>query len=91
MRIVETRDIFIVNNYKKQCSIAVITLNGAEVYNAIDPETERELSQPLIDFRDGYSSWVGIIKGAINKAFCSDVDIKKYFHVLKSAGGLSCR
>jgi E-phenylitaconyl-CoA hydratase len=73
--------------YKKEGKIAIITLNRPEAYNALDPETEREISQALLDFKDDDSLWVGIITGAGTKAFCAGADIKKSLPNLKKLKG----
>jgi enoyl-CoA hydratase/carnithine racemase len=72
--------------YRQEGKTAVITLNRPEAYNAIDPESEKELSKALIDFRDDNTLWVGIITGAGNKAFCSGADVKKYFATIEQSG-----
>jgi enoyl-CoA hydratase/carnithine racemase len=72
--------------YRKEGKTAIITLNRPEAYNAIDPESEKELSKALIDFRDDDALWVGIITGAGNKAFCSGADVKKYFANIEQSG-----
>jgi enoyl-CoA hydratase/carnithine racemase len=72
--------------YRKEGKFAVITLNRPEAHNAVDPETEKELSKALIDFRDDDSLWVGIITGAGKRAFCAGADISQYFSAMSKDG-----
>ena len=74
-------------DYKKEGKIAIFTLNRPEALNAINPETFRELSQALIDFKDDDSLWVGIITGAGERAFCAGADIKNMLPILNSIKG----
>jgi enoyl-CoA hydratase/carnithine racemase len=70
--------------YEKKGKIAYITINRPEARNAINPETYGELSQALIDFRDDTDTWVAIITGAGEKAFCAGADLKEMLPVLES-------
>jgi enoyl-CoA hydratase/carnithine racemase len=70
-------------DYKKEGKIAVLTLNRPEAYNAMDPETYKELSEVLADFKDDDSLWVGIITGVGLKAFCAGADVRKLLPGLK--------
>jgi len=62
--------------YEKKEKIAYITLNRPEAMNAFDPDTFKELSTALIDFRDDDNLGVVIITGAGDKAFAAGADIK---------------
>jgi enoyl-CoA hydratase/carnithine racemase len=62
--------------YEKKDRIAYITLNRPEALNALDPDTMKELSQALIDFRDDSQLLVAIITGAGERGFCAGADIK---------------
>ena len=69
--------------YEKKGKIAYITINRPEALNALNPETYQELSQALLDFRDDAESWVVIITGAGEKAFCAGADLKEMVPVLE--------
>ncbi len=69
--------------YQKEGRVAVFTLNRREAFNAIDPETLRELGQALEDFRGDEGCWVGIITGSGARAFCAGADIRKTLPFLK--------
>lgn len=62
--------------YEKKGRIATITINRPEAFNAIDPQTLTEMADTLADFRNDDESWVLIVTGAGEKAFCSGADIK---------------
>ncbi len=62
--------------YEKKGKIAYITINRPQAMNAFDPETFKEVSDALIDFRDDDDLGVGIITGAGDKAFVAGADIK---------------
>jgi enoyl-CoA hydratase/carnithine racemase len=70
--------------YTKEGRIATFTINRPEAYNAMDPETYKELSDALIDFKDDEEVWVGIVTGSGNRAFCAGADIKTMLPSLKS-------
>jgi len=69
--------------YEKKGKIAYITINRPDALNALNPETYGELSEALIDFRDDENSWVVIITGAGEKAFCAGADLKEMLPVLE--------
>ena len=69
--------------YNKEGKIAVFTLNRPEALNAVDPESARELSQALVDFRDDDELLVGIITGAGDRAFSIGADIKTMLPEMK--------
>jgi E-phenylitaconyl-CoA hydratase len=70
--------------YEKRGKIAYITINRPRALNSIDPETLWELSQALIDFRNDANSWVAIITGAGDRAFCAGADIAETLPMLAS-------
>jgi len=70
-------------DYTKEGRIAIFTINRPEARNAIDVQTNQELHDALIDFRDDPELWVGIITGAGEKAFCSGADIKDMLPFMK--------
>ena len=63
--------------YEKREKIVLITINRPEAMNAIDMETNKELYDAWIDFRDDPDLWVAILTGAGDKAFSSGADLKK--------------
>ncbi len=69
--------------YEKKGKIAYITINRPDALNSLNPETYGELSEALIDFRDDDNSWVVIITGAGEKAFCAGADIKEMLPLLE--------
>lgn len=73
--------------YQKDVHIATFTINRAEAFNAMDPDTLRELGQALEDFRRDEQCWVGIVTGVGEKAFCAGADIKKMLPFLKDSRG----
>ncbi len=69
--------------YKKEGRVATFTINRPEAFNAMNPETYKELSDALIDFKDDDDLWVGIVTGAGDRAFCAGADIKTMLPVIK--------
>ena len=63
--------------YKVENHIAVIVIDRQEARNALDLETMGELSEVFIDVRDKPETWVAIITGAGDKAFCAGADLVK--------------
>ncbi len=63
--------------YTKEGRIAIFTFNRPEARNAMNVETNRQLNEAMIDFRDDPELWVGIITGTGDKAFCAGADIKE--------------
>jgi len=70
--------------YTKEERIAVFTVNRPEAYTAMDPETYKELSAALIDFKDDDNLWIGILTGAGERAFCAGADVKTMLPKIKS-------
>jgi enoyl-CoA hydratase/carnithine racemase len=68
--------------YEKRGKVAYITINRPRALNAVDPETLKELSQALLDFRDDAERWVAILTGTGERAFCVGADIKDMLPVL---------
>jgi enoyl-CoA hydratase/carnithine racemase len=62
--------------YEKKGRIAYITINRPEVMNALHPPANQELSQAFDDFAADAESWVAIVSGAGEKAFCAGNDLK---------------
>lgn len=69
--------------YEKKGRIATITFNRPEAFNAMDPPTLQEFSASLADFRDDEESWVLIVTGAGEKAFCAGADIKTMIPLMR--------
>jgi len=69
--------------YKKEDRIATFTINRPEAMNALNPEILSEFYKAMLDFRDDPDTWVGIITGAGDKAFCAGADIKETLPSLK--------
>lgn len=69
--------------FEKKGRVAILTLNRPEALNALDPETYQELSDACMRFRDDPESWVAIITGAGDKAFCAGADLKKSIPAVK--------
>lgn len=62
--------------YQKKGHIAYITLNRPEKLNAVHPPMQMELWDALIDFNEDPDSWVAILSGAGDRAFCAGNDLK---------------
>lgn len=62
--------------YETSGRIAVITLDRPEVHNALDRATSAELVDAWVRFRDDPDSWVAIVTGAGERAFCSGADLR---------------
>jgi enoyl-CoA hydratase/carnithine racemase len=71
--------------YEKKGKIAYLTINRPEAFNALDPQSVREFSDALMDFRDDDNLWVGIITGAGEKAFAAGADIKTLIPFLRGS------
>ena len=70
-------------DYKKEGKIAIFTINRPDALNAINVQTNRELSDAVTDFRRDPDLWVGIITGAGDRAFCAGADINNMIPFLK--------
>jgi len=70
-------------DYNKEGRIAIFTINRPEAMNAINVQTNQELCEALVDFRDDPELWAGIITGAGEKAFCAGADVKDMLPFMK--------
>ncbi len=70
-------------HYEKKNHIAYITINRPEVMNALNPAANFELAGIWDDFQNDPDSWVAILTGAGNRAFCAGDDLK---HMAESSG-----
>ena len=61
---------------EKKDHIVQITINRPEVYNALHPPANDELDKIFNDYANDKDSWVAILTGAGDKAFCSGNDLK---------------
>ncbi len=82
--------------------LMVATINRPEVYNALHPMANQELSDAFDAFAADPDLWVAIITGAGDKAFCTGNDLKYHAelrartgerpqHPPKGFGGLTAR
>jgi E-phenylitaconyl-CoA hydratase len=74
-------------DYKKEGKIAIFTLNRPEALNSIDPESLKELSRALTDFKTDDELMVGIITGTGDRAFSVGADIKTMLPEIKKTRG----
>ena len=56
--------------------LLIVTINRPEVYNALHPMANQELSDVFDEFAANPELWVAIITGAGDKAFCAGNDLK---------------
>ncbi|MDP6180630.1 MAG: enoyl-CoA hydratase-related protein [Desulfatiglandales bacterium] len=70
-------------DYAKEGRIATFTINRPEALNAISVQTNKELYEALVDFRDDDELWVGIITGTGEKVFCAGADLKDMVPFMK--------
>lgn len=68
--------------YEKKGRLAYITIDRPRALNSLDPQTFKELSDALIDFRDDNDTWVAILTGSGSRAFCVGADIKDMLPLL---------
>ena len=68
--------------YDKRERVAYITINRPEARNAIDFETEQELSNAWTDFRDDENLWIAVITGSGDKSFSAGADLKSFIPML---------
>uniref|UniRef100_A0A7C3MBI9 Enoyl-CoA hydratase/isomerase family protein n=1 Tax=Archaeoglobus fulgidus TaxID=2234 RepID=A0A7C3MBI9_ARCFL len=61
--------------------VYVIRINRPQVLNCIDPETNAELVDAWIRFRDDDDLWVAIITGT-GRAFCTGADLKAWHNYI---------
>lgn len=62
--------------YEKRDHIAYVTLNRPERMNALDSYSHRELIEIFDDFASDAETWVAILTGAGERAFCAGNDLK---------------
>ena len=62
--------------YEKRDRIAYVTINRPEVYNALHPMANQELSDIFDEFAANPELWVAIVTGAGDKAFSAGNDLK---------------
>jgi crotonobetainyl-CoA hydratase len=62
--------------YQKRDRIALVTIDRPEVMNALHHEANLELCEIVDDFAADTESWVLIITGAGERAFCAGNDLK---------------
>jgi len=70
-------------DYEKSDRIAIITINRPEAHNAINVQTWKELNEALLRLRDDPETWVGIITGSGEKAFCAGADVSETLPYMK--------
>ena len=70
-------------DYEKTDRIAIITINRPEAHNAINVQTWKELNEAIIRLRDDPETWVGIITGSGEKAFCAGADVSETLPYMK--------
>ena len=67
--------------------LLIVTINRPEVYNALHPMANQELSDAFDAFADNPELWVAIITGAGDKAFCAGNDLKYHAELRAKTGG----
>jgi len=68
--------------------LLIVTINRPEVYNALHPMANQELSDIFDGFRENPDLWVAIITGAGDKAFSAGNDLKYHADYRKKTGKL---
>ncbi len=63
--------------YEKKDHLAILTLNRPDAMNAMNAAMRREMGDAFVDFRDDGDSWVLIITGAGDRAFCAGMDLRE--------------
>ena len=61
---------------RKEEHVTVVTIQRPEVLNALHPPACRELDEAFNDFSEDPDSWVAILTGAGDRAFCVGNDLK---------------
>src|SRR3990172_7485317 len=61
--------------YEKRDHVAYVTINRPESRNALHLPAHKELHEIWCDFRDDPESWVAILTGAGEQAFCAGADL----------------
>ncbi|NQW16366.1 MAG: enoyl-CoA hydratase/isomerase family protein [Chloroflexi bacterium] len=62
--------------YEKRDRIAYVTINRPDSLNALQPDASKEMRRAFEDFKADPNSWVAIITGTGEKAFCAGFDLK---------------
>ncbi|MCH8189766.1 MAG: enoyl-CoA hydratase/isomerase family protein [Chloroflexi bacterium] len=62
-------------DYRKDGSVAIITLNRPQKLNALSPAMARSLAQAWIDFQSDEEARVAILTGT-GRAFCAGIDVR---------------
>ncbi|MBN2238654.1 MAG: enoyl-CoA hydratase/isomerase family protein [Dehalococcoidales bacterium] len=73
--------------YEKIDHVAILTLNRPEARNAMNAAMRREMGEALADFKEDNDSWILIVTGAGDKAFCAGMDLKEMAASLAGRGG----
>jgi enoyl-CoA hydratase/carnithine racemase len=63
--------------YEKKDHLAILTLNRPDAMNAMNAVMRREMGEAFVDFRDDADSWVLVITGAGDRAFCAGMDLRE--------------
>lgn len=63
--------------YEKKDHLAILTLNRPDAMNAMNAVMRREMGEAFTDFRDDSDSWVLVITGAGDRAFCAGMDLRE--------------
>jgi enoyl-CoA hydratase/carnithine racemase len=66
--------------------LMIVTINRPEVYNALHPMANQELSDTFDEFAANPDLWVAIITGAGDKAFSSGNDLKYHAELQAKSG-----
>jgi enoyl-CoA hydratase/carnithine racemase len=66
--------------------LLIVTINRPEVWNALHPMANQELSDVFDEFAADPALWVAIITGAGDKAFCAGNDLKYHAELRAKTG-----
>ncbi|MGQ9654186.1 MAG: enoyl-CoA hydratase-related protein [Thermodesulfobacteriota bacterium] len=61
---------------EREGHLTIVTINRAEVMNALHPPACSELDQAFEEFSQDPEAWVAIVTGAGDRAFCAGNDLK---------------
>ena len=67
--------------------LLIVTINRPEVYNALHPMANQELSDIFDEFAANPELWVAIVTGAGDKAFSAGNDLKYHAELRAKTGG----
>ncbi|HLF72431.1 MAG TPA: enoyl-CoA hydratase-related protein [Dehalococcoidia bacterium] len=62
--------------YRKANRIAYVTINRPDVMNAMHPPANAEMDRAWHDFEADDDTWVAIVTGAGDRAFCAGMDLR---------------